>query len=315
MENAINTVICVAGCDVAIKPDFVFTVDSSEREKYIASVRPLRYGDGKYVKNLRIILNNPWVPFVSSTPADHRFIDDEERAFLAESAPKGSVKAPRLRDFPWRAVFLSVPVWATFVSTVTYTWSLYVLLTGLPTYFGTVLGFDLQSNGIVSALPYLLLAIIQMLAGQIADSLRVRLHLTTTLVRKIMDVTGHLVPGILIAVVGYSGCDSRAAVTLLILSIGITGLCSAGCLINFLDLCPKYAGIVFGISNTLGTVSGIIGPIVTGTVTKGNPSIYSWRVVFLIAAGLYFLSSVTYSFFGDAKVQSWAMDDVEKSNE
>lgn len=34
--------------------------------------------------------------------------------------------------------------------------------------------------------------------------------------------------------------------------------------VNALDIAPKYASIIIGISNTFGTVPGILSPILTG---------------------------------------------------
>lgn len=42
----------------------------------------------------------------------------------------------------------------------------------------------------------------------------------------------------------------------------------AGYLININDIAGPYAGIIFGISNTLATVPGIISPYIASAITK-----------------------------------------------
>jgi ACS family sodium-dependent inorganic phosphate cotransporter-like MFS transporter 5 len=42
----------------------------------------------------------------------------------------------------------------------------------------------------------------------------------------------------------------------------------AGYLININDIAGPYSGIVFGISNTIATIPGILGPYVAGVLTK-----------------------------------------------
>ncbi|OUC48087.1 transporter, major facilitator family protein [Trichinella nativa] len=268
-----------------------------------------------------------WTLFVTNGPEDHRFISNAEKNFIVNSlkVEGGSGKSLAFKDVPWRKILTSAPIWAGFVSHFTYNWSLYVLLTGLPLYFKSVLGFDLKSNGVLSSLPYLIQAIIQSIAGQVADMMRTRLHLSTKTVRKIMDclgmnvldfcffslinktmLLGHLLPGLCVIFVGYVGCNSAAAVALLAMSVGFSGLCGGGFFVNYLDLCPQYTGIVFGISNTLATVPGILGPNITGYLTRGAPSFESWRIVFFIAGAHYFVSVIFYAIFAQGTVQPWA---------
>ncbi len=44
--------------------------------------------------------------------------------------------------------------------------------------------------------------------------------------------------------------------------------CGAGPLININDIAGAYSGIVFGITNTFGTLPGIICPYIVGVLTK-----------------------------------------------
>ena len=59
------------------------------------------------------------------------------------------------------------------------------------------------------------------------------------------------------------------AVTLLSIGNGFTGLLSTGPFMNPHDIAPAYAGTIFGISNTFGTVPGIVAPYVVAVMTKG----------------------------------------------
>ena len=42
----------------------------------------------------------------------------------------------------------------------------------------------------------------------------------------------------------------------------------AGYLININDIAGPYSGIIFGISNTMATLTGIISPFIASTITK-----------------------------------------------
>ena len=42
----------------------------------------------------------------------------------------------------------------------------------------------------------------------------------------------------------------------------------AGYNVNHLDIAPRYAGVLMGITNTAGTLPGIFGPYVAGWITN-----------------------------------------------
>ena len=69
----------------------------------------------------------------------------------------------------------------------------------------------------------------------------------------------------------YMGCGQVViAVALVTTAIGILGFNVAGFLINHLDVAPKYAGILQGITNTVATVPGFLGPAVVGILTENK---------------------------------------------
>ncbi len=65
------------------------------------------------------------------------------------------------------------------------------------------------------------------------------------------------------------GCSHiTAAVALMALSVGILACNNAGYSINHLDIAPKYAGVLQGITNTAGTVPGFVAPSIVGILTE-----------------------------------------------
>ncbi|XP_003374292.1 sialin [Trichinella spiralis] len=228
-----------------------------------------------------------WAVLVSSTPSDHRFISASEKDYI-EKGLSGEVKASgksgkpiKVKDLPWKAVITSLPVWAVF-------------------------------NGILSAVPYIAMSVVQLGIGQIGDLLRSKCGLRTVHLRKLLDCSGHFFPGIGIFCVGYIGCDKTAAIALLTFTVGMAGLCGGGFFVNLFDLCPQYAGPIFGISNTLATIPGIIGPYVTSLIIENEPTIERWQNVFYIATSIYFFSALFYLIFGQGSIQPWA-DASDKS--
>ena len=62
-------------------------------------------------------------------------------------------------------------------------------------------------------------------------------------------------------------------------------------------MAPQYAAILMGISNTIGTIPGIISPAITGYLVE-DKSVASWQHVFVITAFVYALG-MKYAFKKD----------------
>jgi hypothetical protein len=49
-----------------------------------------------------------------------------------------------------------------------------------------------------------------------------------------------------------------------------------------LDIAPDYAGIIFGVSNTIANVPGFVAPVVVGALLKDYADSSQWQAVFWI---------------------------------
>lgn len=103
----------------------------------------------------------------------------------------------------------------------------------------------------------------------------------------------------------------------------------------------RYAGILLGITNTFGTVPGVIAPIAVGQLAKDvsccyihfntpiithqvvtncfpyncfslKHSLMGWRKVFLLSAGLSVFGALYYTLFGTGKIQPWALRENQR---
>ena len=82
-------------------------------------------------------------------------------------------------------------------------------------------------------------------------------------------VTGFLIPACLLVSTSYVGCDyTSLAVVLFTLALGIESATTACYTVNHLDISPRFAGILIGITNTVGTIPGIVGPYIVGLLTN-----------------------------------------------
>ncbi|MEE6498978.1 hypothetical protein FKM82_003268 [Ascaphus truei] len=255
-----------------------------------------------------------WILVSYESPATHPTISAEERTYIEESIGESANLLGALEKFktPWRKFFTSMPVYAIIVANFCRSWTFYLLLISQPAYFEEVFGLEISKVGMLSAVPHLVMTIIVPIGGQIADFLRSKNILSTTTVRKIMNCGGFGMEATLLLVVGYSH-SKGVAITFLVLAVGFSGFAISGFNVNHLDIAPRYASILMGISNGVGTLSGMVCPIIVGAMTK-NKTREEWQYVFLIAALVHYGGVIFYGLFASGEKQPWA-DPEQTSDE
>jgi len=262
-----------------------------------------------------------WIVLVFEDPDVHPRISPEEKQYIKSSTGRSvDNDQKKKQSIPWLAIFTSVPLWALLAAQVTNCWGFYVLLTKLPTYMKTVLNFDLNTNGLLSALPYLVKWILSVVFSIIADMLLRRKVLNVTQTRKVFTTIGLLFPGLALIGVAYTGYDRFALIALFIACIGINGGTSSGFTCNHFDLAPNHAAILMSIINGLGNICGFLAPYVVGVIVTDEESLSQWQLIFLLSAGIYIAGSLIYIMFASGEEQSWnrqktAENTVESSND
>ena len=99
----------------------------------------------------------------------------------------------------------------------------------LPKYLNDVLNFDIQTNGLISAAPFICQSVLTFVAGWLTDVIRSKNWLRTITIRKINNVIGLAIPGITVVLAGYSYENKALAVTLFTISVGTTAFTIPGC--------------------------------------------------------------------------------------
>ncbi|XP_055339452.1 sialin-like isoform X2 [Paramacrobiotus metropolitanus] len=258
-----------------------------------------------------------WQFLIYDSPFKHPRISRHELSLISGSKekidPAQHSQAIRQRRVPWVQLVTSLPVWAMMLSHFGQNWGNYTLLTNLPTYMKNILHFNLSANGLFSALPYVALWLVSISSGYCADLLRENHYMSTTNVRKLFNTIGNLIPAVALVAVGYVGCDSLTVVVLLTLSTGMSGCTQCSYQVNSIDLSPIFASMIFGISNTLANVPGIISPYTVGLITSGEDghTISNWRLIFYISGVIRLGTMLFYLIFASGETQAWNAESDE----
>ncbi len=236
-----------------------------------------------------------WQRFVTTTPQEHPRISAQELALIEASAPaSGAVEtAPPIRYF-----LKNKALWAIIVAHFCNNWTLYVILSWLPKYVNEGLGVPFAAVGLISMLPHITSFLCLNIAGNIADRM-IKSGMDVTFVRKLMQT---------IAFGGLSIClfliaeveSAYAAIGILCLGKVFSAAGIGGHSVNHMDIGPRHAGTLMGITNTAGTIPGIVGVYVSGMILEATGS---WALVFQVTAGVTLFGMVFYLLFASGEKQ------------
>ena len=85
-------------------------------------------------------------------------------------------------------------------------------------------------------------------------------------------LSGTLSAGTMIVTASYAS-SATLVVVCMCLAGGSTGFVYAGFQVNILDIAPRYAGIVMGICNSIGSAAGFLSPMLVGFIIQNKVSL------------------------------------------
>jgi len=205
---------------------------------------------------------------------------------------------PTERAIPWRRLLAAPAVWAIIVAHFCNNWGLYVLLAWLPSYFKSTFGVGIADAGLLSAAPWLVSFLMANVGGVLADRM-IASGRSVTFTRKTVQGIGFVGPAIFLLLLGQAGSVTAG----LLLMCGATGTAAfsfAGFAVNSFDVAPRYADVIWGISNTFATVPGIIGVAITGWLVDRTGG---YTAPFVATAGLLLFAAVVFQVLGSGEKQ------------
>ncbi|MBI3245347.1 MAG: ACS family MFS transporter [Deltaproteobacteria bacterium] len=241
---------------------------------------------------LGLLWSVAWYLLVTNNPEDHPGISAEEVHLILQGQPA----TQPAQAIPWDRFFREPAFWALLCAHFCTNWTWYTFLTWLPSYLVQVRGFSLNEMGIYATFPYLAMMVIGNGSAWIADE-RVRRGASVTLVRKISQTVAFVGAGFFLLALTQT---SSPAWTVLCITLGLGSLAcfSSGMGINHLDIGPKYAGVLIGLTNTAATIPGILAPIITGFIVKFTGD---WNTVFYLATAVMLIGTVVWNLFASGK--------------
>jgi len=246
-----------------------------------------------------------WLFLAYNGPDVHPRISEDEKRYIMASTKRLQANKPSLSSIPWLSIISSIRFWAILIAHIGHNWGFYVLLSELPLYMKTVLNFDLHSNSLLSAVPYLGMWVMSLVFSVIADTLRSKKILNLTQARKIFNAIGFMGPACALIGASYTGCNRNATFALISISTALNGAVYSGFMVNHVDVASNYSGILMAMTNTVANINGFLAPFVIGEIVTTAGSLSQWQIVFFLTAGVYTINNLFYLVFGTGEEQPW----------
>jgi MFS transporter, ACS family, solute carrier family 17 (sodium-dependent inorganic phosphate cotransporter), other len=231
-----------------------------------------------------------WYAEIHDDPLQHPRIAAAECGLLAplQASATGTISPP----VPWARLLSQPGVWAIVVNHFCSNWALYMLLAWLPSYFHDALHVTLGQSGIFAAAPWLSMFLMSNVAGWLADNW-LKTGGKPKTVRRAMQTIGLLGPALFLLLAR----DVNSAPQAVLLMSGAAGTLAfgwAGYASNHHEIAPRYADVLLGISNTAGTLPGVIGVAATGWLLDLT---HSYATAFIVTAAICTAGLVVWWLF------------------
>jgi len=252
-----------------------------------------------------------WLSF--EKPSEHPSISPREQSYIEESQDISASPTPNVLGLSWWKMLISLPVIAIIVASSASSWTFHLSMISQPKYFKEKFGIDSVSESILySVLPSLVRMMFVPIGGHLADLVRNKKKMTTTRVRKLFTCIGFGLESVFLLAMVLSKSWIPAFIAL-ILSVLSSSFTISGFMVNHLDLAPRYASIITGITNTGAALAGLVCPLVTQMITEIAPynlhqMSQNWKYVIGIALGIHCNAIIFYAIFASGELQKWAVE-------
>ncbi|XP_076429155.1 sodium-dependent phosphate transport protein 1 isoform X2 [Peromyscus maniculatus bairdii] len=251
------------------------------------------------------VLSLSWFLLFYDDPKDHPYMSTSEKDYITSSLNQ-QVDLPR-QSLPIKAMLKSLPLWAIIVNNFAFIWCNSFLVTYTPTFISTVIHVNIRENGLLSSLSYLFAYICGMVAGQLSDFFLSRKIFSVLTVRKLFTTLGIFCPVIFIMCLLYLSFDFYSTIIFLIFANSMLSFSFGGCLINALDIAPRYYGLIKAVSSLFGMTGGLISSTMAGLILNQDPE-NAWHIIFFLMAGINVASLTFYLLFAKGEIQDWAKE-------
>uniref|UniRef100_A0A0N5C665 MFS domain-containing protein n=1 Tax=Strongyloides papillosus TaxID=174720 RepID=A0A0N5C665_STREA len=246
-----------------------------------------------------------WFCYVIDRPELDKKITQMEIDFISDNK-KRIINVSQNNTIPWMKIVTSGPVLAASLNSFAQNFFNVGLVTYIPLYYKTVLRANLTSNGIMSALPFIVQLVTKITFATTADYLKKNMLMSNTTVTKMFNFIGSVGASLIIFLVTYFDCENRViAVILIMMSVGISSGYIPGYNTSIVCIAPKYTAVVGSYCRIWAQFASVMAPFTIGLLVKSNNP-KDWNYVFYILTTLLFSCGIHFQIYGSSSPMKWA---------
>lgn len=246
-----------------------------------------------------------WVLLFSSFAASAPEVHSQCRASGEASWIQADRKAPHVEEAqrkpisPCPSWLRRAPcVWGIVIAHFGVNYTNYTILSWMPTFFKQVFSLDLASKPYLLAAPYLAGMAGGILSGRTSDVL-IANGWRTRHVRKGCQIIGGIGAAFFVQLACTASSPSVAAVWMCATCFSLK-MMNAGFWVNMVDVCPEAASTIMGLSNTIASIPGIVGPFLTQRILEAHDDqSKAWPLVFAIGGIVGLVGAAFFLALGD----------------
>ncbi|XP_045536591.1 putative inorganic phosphate cotransporter [Papilio machaon] len=240
----------------------------------------------------------------ADTPAKHPRITLAEKLYIeSDIGPTDDSRKPK--TVPWRRILTHRGMWAIVIGHIGQTWGQLTLYSEVPAFMDKVMGVNIKANGLLSALPFLVMWFTNFFFSWAADKLIVKKIFSVTQTRKLANSLGSIPAAVGLVVLAFVPKELVIVECVLVILCGFKVASHVGVFVNHIDISPNFSGTMMSLSNFMSNLCGSLAPIVAGFILTDVTSEYLWRQVFFVAAGMYFFTNLLYIILGTGERADW----------
>ncbi|XP_066144128.1 putative inorganic phosphate cotransporter [Euwallacea fornicatus] len=246
-----------------------------------------------------------WYLLAFDSPEIHPRISLREQKYIRENTVNTYEKT-RQQQVPWKAILTSKPAWSIGLTTFGRIWVHYTFIISGPLYMKRILGFSIEKNGMLNGAPFICSYVASVFFCYIADKILTGNYMSLTNLRKLMTALSQVVPGLLVPLVSYLGCDIEWVLVVWFIAVTLITASYAGAMANIVDIAPNFAGPVLAFAQTIHMTASFLSPQANFLMLENKVHLMSaWRTVFYVCCSIGCVTYISYQLWGTGDIQPW----------
>jgi len=248
-----------------------------------------------------------WIIFIYESPYQHPRISVEEREYISNNLSSATKTKEKI---DWIKVVKSPAFWAPTAANFSYRWIGIGMSLVLPEYLTDILGLEIVETGFLLSLGLGWSLLTLPLSASISALLIFRKILSIKNTRKVTTLVGLFIPCVMTTLMCFTQSKMLTLICITV-SFAMAEFAMMGFSNNYIDIAPKFSGMLFAVGNTIAASTGFLSPAILELISfeaNGENSFETWVYFFVTSLSVMFLGGLFFLLFAKEGPQQFSKD-------